>query len=246
MSAPTEIKSQPDFERWLTQTARELPYPAPPAPQLIGVPAPQRRLTPRLAWTIAVIALVLGLLLVPPVRATLRTWLTIGAVSISLDPTAATPAPPAINESDLPPGAQAVTLAEAQDRLGFNLTPPAELGEPAAVFLYDELGGMATLLWPTDGLLLHVIDQNLIMTKIGPQSYAEPTAVNGQLAYWVSGQRRLDLYDEQLAPIDGFARLIDGPVLIWTIGETTFRLETTLPRAEAITLAESLVGLNED
>lgn len=237
---------QTPFEQWLTRTARDLPVPPVPDPQPLMTPTRSRWLSPSLATVIAVVILIAGLLLVPPVRATLREWLTIGAVSISLDPTAATPAPPAITNDEIPPGATATTLAEAETALGFSLDPPADLGPPSAVYLYDELGGMATLLWPADDLLLHVIDQNMILTKIGPQSYAEPAAVNDQIAYWVSGQRRLDLYDQTMAPIEGFARMIEGPVLIWTIGETTFRLETTLPRAEAIALAERLIILDEE
>jgi hypothetical protein len=40
-----------------------------------------------------------------------------------------------------------------------------------------------------------------------------------------------------------FVRLIDGHVLIWTDGVTTYRLETALDLEEAVRVAESLESL---
>jgi len=37
-----------------------------------------------------------------------------------------------------------------------------------------------------------------------------------------------------------FTRLIEGHVLIWTMGDVTYRLETELSLEEAIKIAESL------
>ncbi|MDJ0757388.1 MAG: hypothetical protein QNJ45_27895 [Ardenticatenaceae bacterium] len=232
--------SQNGFEQWLAETAREFPYPPQPD-RSVSPSITHRRLTPRLAAVMVAILLVLGLLLVPPVRATLREWFSIGSVSILIDTTAPTPSATAVPLSNLPNLPGRTTLAEAQAQANFSLAIPDELGPPTAVYLHDGVGQMVTLIWVDRPLLLHVIDQNMILTKIGPQSYSEPVSVNGQAAYWVSGTRQLDLYDQYMEPIEGFRRVVDGPVLIWTNDNVTYRLESDLSPDEAIKLAETFI-----
>jgi hypothetical protein len=53
---------------------------------------------------------------------------------------------------------------------------------------------------------------------------------------WVEGPH---IY-QQTSGGTTFERLVEGNVLIWTQGVVTYRLETALSQAEALTIAESL------
>jgi len=83
---------------------------------------------------------------------------------------------------------------------------------------------------------LHFIPEgSWAINKMGP-SVIEETRVNGQRAVWAVGPYPLRFSNGDL----DFVRLIDGRVLIWTQGETTYRLETELDLEEAVRIAKSL------
>ncbi len=244
LSSPVE----PRFEQWVRQTAGAFPYPTlPPAAKLADRPRPHRPgLTGglRLVWVpLALLLLTVVLLAVPPVRATLLEILRIGSVEIQVGPGAPTPAAAPPPRFELPNLPGRMSLAEAERWLNFDLRLPAypeDLGPPDGVYVYSEFGQTAVFAWQRAPLLLQIIDTNILVTKIGPASYAEPVEVGGQEGFWVTGPRSLQTYDTQLGPIEGFGRVVDGNVLIWAEGDLTYRLETDRPLAEAIRIAESL------
>ena len=142
-----------------------------------------------------------------------------------------------------------ITLAEALDSASFPIQLPAyppDLGLPEHVFLQDMHGQVLVLVWldPVDPkrirLSLHQYTgrDNITGRKYSPPVVQE-TSVNGRSAVWAEGPYLLELTngDYQLV------RLIEGHVLIWTQGDITFRLETGLPLAEAVRIAESLLPL---
>ena len=83
---------------------------------------------------------------------------------------------------------------------------------------------------------LHFIPEGSWGVEKSEPRVIEETEVNGQRAIWAVGPYPLRLFNGDL----DFTRLIDGNVLIWTDGDLTYRLETSLSLQEAIKIAESL------
>jgi hypothetical protein len=169
------------WEELIRHTASALPYPSTPdvAEQVATRLASERSRGAmhalRPIWVVAIIlALLIGLWAVPPVRAAILEFLQIGAVRIWLvEPTPASPTIPAT----APPGratstsfevgpqntprptptahsylnlAGPTTLAEAEARAGFAIrlpTYPADLGSPDAVFYQDIEGALIVMVW---------------------------------------------------------------------------------------------------
>src|SRR5512134_215319 len=83
---------------------------------------------------------------------------------------------------------------------------------------------------------LHIIPPtSWAVDKMDP-ARIEETTVKGQRAIWAVGPYPIRFSNGNL----DYVRLIDGHVLIWTDGETTYRLETGLDLEEALKVAESL------
>jgi hypothetical protein len=262
------------FDRWelrIADTAAALDYPATPdlaqrlrAERMAAAIASQRRatLTRRAALAMLVlIGLCSSVLIVPPARAAILSFLRIGAVQINLvEPTPtptstpiptrttpATPLTPTITPrplgSVLDLGGE-TTLARARGSVRFPIKLPAyppDLGQPDAAFVQD-LGDQAVMLVWLDPaqprrvrLALNVLGPNAYVEKMQPR-VVTTTVVGGQPAAWAVGEYLLRAGDGDLAP----RRLITGNVLIWQEDGITYRLETDLPMDEAVKIGESL------
>jgi hypothetical protein len=219
----------------------------------------------RLAWTTALTLLVLAILLaVPPVRAQILQFLQFGAVRIFLSTPTPTPTlsptrtaipstktpPPTLTPSPTPSildlGGE-TTLAQAQQGLNFPIllpTYPADLGPPDRVYLQDLGGPTVILVWLQPDNPAQV---RMSLIALGPGSFAgkyapetmTSTTVNGQDALWLQGSHPLILHkgDSSTGNIE---LVVNANVLLWTDGEITYRLETSLPLDEARRVAESL------
>jgi hypothetical protein len=139
------------------------------------------------------------------------------------------------------------TLAEAQEQAGFPIrlpAYPAELGPPDRVFLQDLGGPVVILVWLASDqpervrLSLHQLGRGAMAEKGNP-GLIEETTVHGQRAIWAEGPYVLQFRRGNRVDYD-LRRLVEGHVLIWTEGDLTYRLETELPLAEAVRVAESL------
>ncbi|MCC7352994.1 MAG: hypothetical protein IT330_04490 [Anaerolineae bacterium] len=255
--------SEQSSERWETHlqaAARAFPYP--PTPDMAG--AVTRRLSirgarpaaphPRWAWAaIAIAFIVIGLLAVPQVRATVVEFLRVGVVRIFLtQPTPAatrlpggqTGTPPLVSVLDL---VGETTLADAEVRFGSPIrlpTYPSDLGPPDRVFFQDMGGPMIVLAWldrerpERARLSLHLLSPEVFAEKIRPQIVQE-TTVHDARALWTEGPHLLQFRRGNATFYDN-RRLVQGNTLIWTDGGLTYRLETDLPLAEAVRIAESL------
>jgi hypothetical protein len=260
--------SEQPFDRWesqLEQTARTFSYP--PTPDIAHTVS--RRLSARRAqrsayssraiWPLVAAALVIiGLLLVPPVRAGILEVLRIGAVRIWLVEPTSTPLPPTSEPTRTQPTITPrpspltsvlelegeTTLGEARQRLTFPIRLPgypADLGPPDKVFVQDFGEPLLILVWLDDAQPERV---KLSLYQFPPGPYAEksrpaqitPATVNGAPAFWTEGPHMLITRSRHHM----LHRLVNGPVLIWTEGTMTYRLESDLPEAEAIRIAESL------
>jgi hypothetical protein len=138
-----------------------------------------------------------------------------------------------------------VSLARAEERLGFPLKEPAypegaELqrtllqefeGFSSAVLFYDQPSGPGFALFQTAGGL---------GKGLPFEAAAEPVAGLGDAAYWLEGLRIAQYYDEQGQLIEESRRATDANTLIWGEGGVLFRLEGDLSQDEAVRIAKSL------
>ena len=148
----------------------------------------------------------------------------------------------------------ALSLADAETRAGFDLVLPPDpaIGPPDVAYV---LGRRVNLIWAsgpglpeTDingiGLLISEFEGRVdpgIYTKI-LDSGAKLTrvTVDGSPGYWISGPQHFFYYiDPEGNAVEDTHRQV-GDTLIWTTGDVTYRLESSLDMEAAIRLAESL------
>jgi len=174
--------------------------------------------------------------------------------------------PPSVEPSrTVPPGPPGSSLrlgdpVELGEVVALTGTPPrlptdAAIGAPDAVYVDPSRGNQVAVVWSTSstlpatrepgiGLLLMQFDGapgDRFYTKvIGEGVTAEPVSVDGHDGFWISGAAHFFYYvRDDGTVIDDDRRWVDD-ALVWSDGETTFRLETSLGRDAAIALAESL------
>lgn len=250
-------RTHTDLERALIALGSTLEYPpAPPmapavtARLLVERAAARRPAFPGLAlWPRRRVLLlaVAGVLLLAGTAVAAR--LAIGAIEIRVVPTPPTPTPTAV-ESGAALG-ERVTLEGARARVGFPVVLPAGLGPPAEVHVAESgfSSRVVVLVWDADashtrieGTSWSTILMELPGSKV-PLAYkdilADTTLQSVQVgkhdAFWISGPHQLSL----LTPQGEQRFTVTGNVLLWEQDGTTLRLETTLPKAEAIALAET-------
>jgi hypothetical protein len=150
-----------------------------------------------------------------------------------------------------------IDLERAADLLGDEVRVPAALGAPDRVWadrVITDAGRVirVTLAWaPRPGLpVIRGSEHGAVLMRFeGDEDQAfkdvyedtgtvEPARVAGVEAVWTTGRHLLELLTG-----DGIRYLlVEGNVLLWRDGPYTLRLETSLPKAEAIRIAESLRG----
>lgn len=257
-----EQRPRPDWEDRLQKLARQFPYP--PTPDLTHR-IPRRWAAPtgrrRWAWALGILALLLGILLVSPVRASLLEFLQLGAVRIRFLPITSTsmpapiPSPTLIGTFPAPISTASpertgldlkgeTTLEAAQAHVPFRIrlpTYPPDLGRPDWVFLQDWGGPVVILVWRDPArpdrarLALFQIGPGAFVEKFAPQVLTA-TTVYGRPALWAEGPYLMQTRSGRWE----LMRLVEGHVLLWTEGEITYRLETITGMEEAVRIAESL------
>ena len=150
-----------------------------------------------------------------------------------------------------------IDLERATDLLGDEVEVPAALGTPDRVWADEVITDTGTvvrvtLAWePRAGLPAIQGTQHgaILMRFEGDQDQAakdineetgtvEPALVGDAEAVWTTGAHLLELLTS-----DGMRYVrVNGNVLLWRDGPYTLRLETSLPKAEAVRIAESLPG----
>jgi hypothetical protein len=175
----------------------------------------------------------------------------LGAVVVEV-----TPGPPGVLPTpSTAPAGDRVTLQEAGDLLGRALRYPAALGRPDEVWadeIFTETGDATriTMAWqPTAerprisgtryGAVLMVFegDANQASKEIYEDTgVLQVETVEGTDYYWTTGTHLLDLLTGE-----GIVSVrVDANVLLWRDGPYTMRLETSLPKGEAIQVAASV------
>ncbi len=253
----------------LRRTAQTTPYPATPdiaarvmrrlGTRRLSLSKPARGL--RLAAVF--IVLTAALLSVPAVRAAVIEFLEIGGIRIFSGeeiPMEAEPGnapPPGDATPFIEPGpsgvplnsvldlAGQVSLAEAREQFPFPIMLPADLREPDEVFVQRLDGGQGVfMVWLAADdparveLSLLLLAPGAFAGKGAPTRVTE-TTVNGEWAVWTEGEHLL-VMRSGTGELELLRFFVEGNVLIWTIGEVTYRLEGTFTLAEAVALAESV------
>ena len=199
---------------------------------------PRRRLWPRIAVPVAVLALVAA---VPPARSTVLDWLGLDGVKIERVPKAPTPAP-RITPLDL---GERVPLASAK-------LVPSELGAPDAVYraddvvtlLYRPRGGLPESENTGAGALITQLpgrtNEIYIHKFAGPNTKVERVTIDGEPGFWLAGASHGVLYEHPSGAVREAPARLAGHTLIWQRGAVTLRLEADITKERALAIARSV------
>lgn len=189
--------------------------------------------------TAALCGLLTVLVLTPPVRAAVVDWFGFGGVDVRYKPG------PHASPSPVPGCEQALTVAGAARRAGFEPLLPRELGRPSAAQVSADRR-VLSLCWHTgDGEVIRLDQFRATLSPLFWKSTTvpyEPATVNGDSGLWFAEPHRLELalVDEQGRE---YARTVRtaGPTLLWEDqGEQrTLRLEGVESWERAVAVAES-------
>jgi hypothetical protein len=149
---------------------------------------------------------------------------------------------------------QAVSLDSLSTSVPFppRLPTDGRVGPPdAAYVLSDRLSlvwapgpSLPATLAPDVGLVLTEfqgrLDPGYFEKSINSGTTVQPVSVNGQQGYWIDGVPHFFFYVDPNGDTHNETRRLVGKVLIWTSGDLTLRLETSLSRDEAIAIASSI------
>jgi hypothetical protein len=180
-----------------------------------------------------------------------RLIIDLGAVVVEFPPSPSEPLP----TPSIAPTGEPITLRQAGILLGQDVRFPARLGRPDRLWadeVLTESGEVArvTLAWRTRPDLPEISDTGfgaVLMifegdANLASKSLYEDTGVlefetvDGTEYYWTTGTHSLELLTSE-----GVVDLrVEGNVLLWTDAPYTMRLETELPKAQALSLAGSM------
>jgi hypothetical protein len=171
--------------------------------------------------------------------------LVIGAAEIRVQP-GVTPSGPPLGPDVL---GDPVPVERVERAVGFELRVPAgPLPDDAYVFVAAG-GDGALLAWEASdrypslpgtpwGMVLIELrtDEGTLVKDVGGFDDVQEVRVDGRSAFWIEASHELHV----ITDVGSETFRVDGNVLIWTRGDVTYRLETSLGLPEAIALAESV------
>ena len=194
--------------------------------------APSRRVQAAVA---AVVAVVVGALAVPPVRAAVADLFGFGGVLVREEPG------PAPSSAPPPPGAtDDLTLAEAAGLVPFRPAVPTALGDPDGIEVSADRR-VLSLTWETDDgrVRLDQIGARLDYAFAKSATGVQFVTVAGDFALWFAEPHEVVALEPDGTQRRETARLA-GHTLIWERGTVTMRLEGDLSRARAVAVAETV------
>lgn len=227
----------PDLEALVLARLAVLPPPAPAGVLARAVhTAGETIARRRRAVAAAAVAVLVGLLAAPPVRATVADWFGFHGVRVQRG------AGPQASTAPLPPPATGGGLAEARRLVGFPVHVPAALGRPDAVEVTEDRR-VVSMSWdgPDGRLRLDQFDGRLDYSILKTAVDAEFTTVGGELAVWFPSPHEVALLDADGTRRTESARLA-GHTLIWERGGTTLRLEGDVALGRARQIAATATG----
>lgn len=170
----------------------------------------------------------------------------LGAAEVRVVP-GLTPSGPPVGPGEL---GRPVSLEDVSAAVGFEVALPIGPGpDEAYVVSRTGMDDVALLAWATSsrypalpdtpwGLVLMELtgDEEVLVKDVARFEDMRRVRVDGRRAFWIDAPHELTVITAN-GP-ETFA--IQGNVLIWTAGDVTFRLETSLQLREAIALAEAI------
>jgi hypothetical protein len=175
--------------------------------------------------------------------------LSIGAIQVRVQPTRSSNVspPPPINPAGF---GEPVAPADAQQRVGFSIgLPPGPAPDRAFVFRTPFGRNGLIFAWapspsyraipglPWGLMLMELTGNDEIFTKtIGSYQALRSVRVGGASGWWITKPHELTVETDTTTR----TFLVNGNVLIWQVGNVTYRLETTLGLSPALRLAESI------
>jgi hypothetical protein len=202
----------------------------------------------------AVVLLAAVVWAIPGSRRAVARWLGIGSVTVTFTEEIPEAAGRTYELGAPVPLADAVATAE---RAGWTLRAPPSAGRPGRAFV-GQPAESVTLAWtPTAdlpaiegsrlGLVLTVMpgttDAGGMSKQASHGTTIELLRVADGPAYWISGRpHEVVITDSDGDMVHDTSRLA-GNTLVWTEGDLTYRLESSLERDEAVALAASLEPL---
>jgi hypothetical protein len=226
-----------ELERALVALGRELDVP--PEPDLRSPVRERIERRPRrrqaLVLALALLVAVGVAFAVPEARSAILRFFHIGSVTIERVETL-----PAAHGRSLVAGlGPAVSLREAEDRAGFSLVlngprPSRYHARPGLLATVLQASGKPVLLAEMEG------DQMGISKKLaGPDTRVEPADVGG-FALWLEGGKHLLIWQTGSGDFRQLERRPAGNVLIWVVGDRTFRLEGGFDKGQMEELARQI------
>ena len=183
----------------------------------------------------AVVAVVVGVVAVPPVRAAVADLFGFGGVLVREEPG------PAPSTAPPPPGATSdLTLAEAAGLVPFRPAVPTALGDPDGVEVSADRR-VLSLTWETDDgtVRLDQIGARLDYAFAKSATDVEFVTVAGDFALWFAEPHEVVALEPDGTERRESARLA-GHTLIWERGAVTMRLEGDLSQQRALAIAETV------
>jgi hypothetical protein len=263
--ADPRLISDVELERALKDLGPRYPYP--PTPNLASrvrlrivakpIARPRRlelwRDPRRLALVAAVLLLLLGgaALANPTTRDAIAHFFHVRGVIVTRVPS---PLPSLTPVTPLDLGRR-TTMADAQSAVSFKIAVPAELGDPDAIYVANDIpGGEVALAYtPRPGIpLVKQTGLGVLVTEfrgdlnpgfmgkaIGPGTTLQETSVNGDPGWWIAGEPHM-IYVEVRGNGNAVTLRMAANTLIWEHAGVTYRIESSLSKAEAFRIAAGL------
>lgn len=250
-----------DLVRELSRLADDITFPPTPvfsfpvASSALGKRVPT---IPPIAWKAGLVAatlLIASMLALPDARHALADWIGLSGIRIEIGDRPDDPPPTVTTIGGSLLLGEAATLEGAASAVEFELVAPSagpEGVEPEVYLNHFEGAPVVSLLYPASnelpgigetgvGLLLMQIDAagntSMFITKrASAESPPQPVTVDGAAGMWIQGGvLMIDAGD----PFWTYRRR-SGNVLVWERGGITYRMESNLPRDDAIAIGESV------
>jgi hypothetical protein len=235
-----------ELERELDELAGRIAYPPTPdlAPRVLErIHRRARRRLLAVAAAVLVTAVAAVLAASPGARSTVLDWLRIGGVEIRR-----TDELPQVPLRFEPGFGDPVPLEEARRRVDFPVLLPGRLDEPDAVYHREyPAGGTVTLVWgPVERPRLALsqwagrVVEPVVLKLIPPGTRADVVTVGKGVGVWLHGAPHVLLVHPpggQEAPVE---LALAGSVLVWELGDRSYRIEAAVSRDEALAIARSL------
>jgi hypothetical protein len=242
--------SEPVIDRALRDLGAHLEWPpevdlASPVRDAIEnvTPLRPRRRARRFVLVAAAALLVLTALLAvsPGLRAAFFRLLGIRGAAVEVHETVAPPTgSPFAGQALL---GEQVTVAEAEEELGFTLSLPSGLGEGEGMFLLREgVTTIATVAYRDGDLIFSQFRGLLEEETVGKTvvtGQARRVLVDGAAGIWVEGDHAVFVRDPAGAIVES-RPFVGGNTLLWSVGNVTFRLEGAPTLADALRIARSV------